>query len=60
MSTMFVMKLNSNVQPQLQVYKNNSIEIIKTNNFILSATKKRVCASLKITGNKKCSSCGNK
>ena len=60
MSTMFVMKINTNVQPQLQVYKNNSIEIIKTNNFILSATKKRVCAPLKVTGNKKCSSCGNK
>ena len=70
MSSTFRMKLNiptqtqtqtqtqKQTQPQTQTQPN--IFRQQTTNLVLSSTTKRVCVPLKVTGNKRCASCGHK
>jgi hypothetical protein len=61
MSSIFKMKLNlsqQSSQQSLQVPK-PSLPIQRTHNLVLSSTKIRKCLPLKVTGNKRCTSCGH-
>ncbi len=61
MSSTFKMKLNvsqQSLQPSLQIPK-PSLPIQRTHILVLSSTKRRILVQLKVTGNKRCSSCGH-
>jgi hypothetical protein len=61
MSSIFKMKLNlsqQSLQQSLQIPK-PSLPIQRTHNLVLSSTKRRILVPLKVTGNKRCASCGH-
>ena len=72
MSNFFRMKLNLTQQAQTQIQAQTQTQVtatdqenkfypkLQTKNIILSASRIRVCAPLKVTGKKKCSSCGHR
>ena len=55
------MKLNLSQQSSQQSLQTPkpSLTIQRTHNLVLSSTTRRILVPLKVTGNKRCSSCGH-